>query len=511
LNKSNWQIAQPNESMTRPPSSRFDIAHLQADLKGHTVRGGIKTFGAQGFGFILNVASVAILARLLTPYDFGLIAMVTAATGLLVMFKDAGLSMATVQQETVTHEQVSTLFWVNVGLSLVLMLFVAALSPWVATFYNEPKLQPITLVIACMFIFDGLAVQHQALLRRQMQFGKLAKIQIVSSALGITTAISAALMGAGYWALIVQIGVVQSVSAAFTWCYARWLPGRPQRGVGTRNMFKFGGYLTAFNFVNYFARYADKVLIGNAWGSSALGLYTKAYSLLLMPLQQINGPITAVAIPALSRLQNDPEQFRVFFIKVLSIISFVTFPLIAWMIVCSTEIILVFLGPQWDGAISIFAVLSISAFFQPIGNITGVLYIALGRTKRMFNWGLMGFSWLLLSFFVGLPYGAVGVASSYSVATALMTFPLIWYAIQGTSIRFSDFYLAVKIPVVATLLISIVGLFMSFALKHSFPWVRLLLTSGFMMASYVLFTYKANPKLILFAYSAIKTKGKSLN
>jgi PST family polysaccharide transporter len=129
----------------------------------------------------------------------------------------------------------------------------------------------------------------------------------------------------------------------------------------------------------------------------------------------------------------------------------------------------------------------------------------------MFNWGLMGCSWLVLSFFVGLPYGAVGVASSYSVATALMTFPLIWYAIQGTHIRFYDFYMAVKIPVVATLLISIIGLLISFALKHSFPWVRLLLTSGFMMASYVLFTYKANPKLILFAYSAMKTKGKSLN
>ena len=497
--------------MTRRPPNRFDTSHLQADLKGHTVRGGIKTFGAQGFGFILNVASVAILARLLTPYDFGLVAMVTAVTGLLAMFKDAGLSMATVQQDTVTHEQVSTLFWVNVGLSLVLMLIVAAVSPWVAAFYHEPKLQLITLAIACMFIFDGLAVQHQALLRRQMQFGKLAKIQIISSVLGITAAISAALMGAGYWALIVQTAVAQSTSAALTWGYARWLPGRPQRGVGTGNMLKFGGYLTGFSFVNYFARNADNVLIGNAWGSNALGLYTKAYSLLLMPLQQINGPITAVAIPALSRLQNDPEQFRAFFIKVLGIICFVTFPLIAWMIICRKEIILLFLGPQWDGAIPIFAVLALSAFFQPIGNITGTLYIALGRTKRMFKWGLMGCSWLVFSFFVGLPYGAIGVATSYSVAMALMIFPLIWYAIQGTAIRFYDFYLAVKIPIVATLLISIIGFIISIALKHSLLWINLVVTSTVMMISYALITYKTNQKLALFVYSVIKTKGKSLN
>lgn len=242
--------------MTQPKPNRFDTTHLQADLKGHTVRGGVKTFGAQGFGFILNVASVAILARLLTPHDFGLVAMVTAVTGLLAMFKDAGLSMATVQQETVTHEQVSTLFWVNVALSLVLMLLVAALSPWIAAFYHEPKLQTITLAIAGMFIFDGLSVQHQALLRRQMQFGILAKIQIFSSVLGIAAAISAALMGAGYWALLIQTASAQSVSAALTWGYARWVPGRPQRGVGALAMLKFGGYLTGFNFVNYFARNA---------------------------------------------------------------------------------------------------------------------------------------------------------------------------------------------------------------------------------------------------------------
>ena len=496
--------------MTQHSPNRFDTTHLQADLKGHTVRGGVKTFGAQGFSFFLNVASVAVLARLLTPYDFGLVAMVTAVTGLLAMFKDAGLSMATVQQDTVTHEQVSTLFWVNVGLSLALMLVVAALSPWIAAFYHEPKLQPITLAIAGMFIFDGLAVQHQALLRRQMRFGVLAKIQIFSSVLGIAAAIAAALSGMGYWALIVQIAVAQSTGAAFTWGYARWLPGRPQRGVGSLAMLKFGGYLTGFNFVNYFARNADNVLIGNAWGSSALGLYTKAYSLLLMPLQQINGPITAVAIPALSRLQNDPEQFREFFIKVLSIICFVTFPVIAWMIVCRREIILLFLGSQWEGAIPIFAVLALSAFFQPIGNISGVLYISLGRTKRMFKWGLMGCSWLVLSFFIGLPYGAIGVATAYSIAMALMIFPLIWYAIQGTVIRFSDFYKAIKIPAFSTFTIAIVGLFVNSVLINVDMRINFLITTAIMVMAYAAISYKLNPELTLFAYSLVKTKGKIL-
>ena len=483
--------------MPQPPD-RFATAHFQSDLKGNTVRGGIATFGAQGFSFVLSIASVAILARLLTPQDFGLIAMVTAVTGLLAMFKDAGLSMATVQQDTVTHEQVSTLFWVNVGLSVLLMLIVAAMSPWIATFYQEPKLQPITLALASLFLFDGLSVQHQALLRRQMQFGVLAKIQILSHVVGIVAAVIAALSGLGYWALIAQTAAAQFVNLCFTWVFTRWMPGRPRHGVGTRNMLKFGGYLTGFSLVNYFARNADKVLIGNAWGGSSLGLYTKAYGLLLMPIQQINGPITAVAIPALSRLQNDPEQFRAFFIKILSIICFATFPIIAWMIVCRKELILIFLGHQWEDVIPIFAVLAFSALFQPIGNITGSLYIALGRTKRMFKWGLMSSAVIVMSFMIGLPYGPLGVAWAYSGAITLIIYPLILYATKETCIRLIDFYTAIKIPLPAMLLSAAVGYGINqMANKTDQLILSLLLTSIAMCMMYLLSIYLLDSSMFL--------------
>jgi PST family polysaccharide transporter len=418
--------------------------------------------------------------------------------------------MATVQQDTITHEQVSTLFWVNVGMSVLLMLMVAALSPWIATFYQEPKLQPITLALASLFLFDGLSVQHQALLRRQMQFSVLAKIQILSHVVGIVVAVIAALLDLGYWALIAQTAAAQLLTLCFTWGFTRWMPGRPSRGAGTRNMLKFGGYLTGFNFVNYFARNADKIMIGNAWGSNSLGLYTKAYGLLLMPLHQINGPITAVAIPALSRLQNDPKQFRAFFIKILSIICFATFPFIAWMIVCREEIILIFLGDQWEDAIPIFAVLAFSAFFQPIGNITGSLYIALGRTKRMFKWGLMGCSWIVASFLVGLPYGALGVAVAYSAAIAIISFPLIWYAIQGTSIKFIDFYKAMRNPTLSTVAAVTCGILMKTSNLHQSSWLNLVITSITMVMIYGIVTYKIDRNTASLLCSAIKTGRKPI-
>jgi PST family polysaccharide transporter len=268
--------------------------------------------------------------------------------------------------------------------------------------------------------------------------------------------------------------------------------------------------LTGFGFVNYFARNADKVLIGNAWGGSSLGLYTKAYGLLLMPLQQINGPITAVAIPALSRLQNDPEQFRAFFIKILSIICFATFPVIAWMIVCRKEIILIFLGSQWEDAISIFAVLAFSAFFQPIGNITGSLYIALGRTERMFKWGLMGCSWIVASFFIGLPYGVLGVAVAYSAAMAFMTIPLIWYAIQGTPIKFIDFYKAMRNPAFSTAAAIAGGIAMNLSLFHQSTWLSLVITSITMAIIYGIFEYKIDGNAISILHSIIKHRQKPI-
>lgn len=487
----------------------FDTTHINADLKGHTVRGGVATLVAQGYGLIVSVGSTAILARLLIPADFGLVAMVTALTGILAMFKDAGLSMATVQQDQITHDQVSVLFWVNVALGIGLAIIVAALSPGVAWFYNEPKLLQITLVVAGLFAFDGFAVQHQALLRRQMRFKSLAKIQVLSSTLALIATIAAALMGAGYWALLVQLSVAQLFSVLLSWVYCRWVPGGIKRRVGARAMLTFGGYLTGFSFINYFARNGDNILIGKVWGSDQLGVYSRAYSLLLFPLQQINGPISAVAIPALSRLQNNPEEFLVFFRKVLSIISFIAFPIIAWMIVCRREIILIVLGPQWEDAIPIFGALAISAFAHPIGNISGILYIVLGRTRRMFNWGLIGCSWIILSFFIGLPYGPIGVAMAYSIAILLMIIPQIIYAVSGTFVNLHDFYIGIIYPLVSTLFALVVALLVrSLFLTGVSLLFNFAITSVSIAFSYLFFSHIFSPNLLQQVFSIFFKKYK---
>ena len=207
--------------------------------------------------------------------------MVVVVTGFVSMFKDLGLSNATIQKEEINAEQISTLFWVNVALSVTILLLTASLAPAVAWFYGDSRLTLITLVYAVGFLFGGLTVQHEALLRRQMRFTALAVTDIVSLIAGIVTALVLGWYGARYWALVANQLVVGFTNTVAVWALCRWRPGLPVRNSGVRSMLVFGRNLTGFSIINYFARNLDNMLIGKFWGSQQLGLYAKAYQLLL--------------------------------------------------------------------------------------------------------------------------------------------------------------------------------------------------------------------------------------
>jgi len=442
----------------------FETEHLKADLKGRSVRGGAVAIAAQGVSFFLRMGSTVVLARLLTPQDYGLIAMVTVVTGFVAMFKDMGLSMATVQRAEVNHGQISTLFWINVLLSLGVMVVIAALAPAIAWFYGEPQLVWVTLALAGAFIFGGLTVQHQALLRRQMRFVSLALIQIISMLVGVLTAIIAAFYGAGYWALVLMQLATAFTSAISVWVVCGWRPGRPVRRSGVRKMLAFGGHLTGFNFVNYFARNADNVLIGKLWGSGQLGLYSKAYGLLMLPISQIRGPLTAVALPALSRIQDDPKRYKRYYAKLIALIAFISMPLTLFLAFCSKSIIHLLLGDQWLDASRIFQILAIAAFIQPVATTRGLVLLSLGQSGRYLKFGIFHSFLVVTSFAVGIRWGAIGVASAYAVANYLILFPSLWYCFRLTPISTATFLKAIIRPVIASL-------FMALAILGAHPFL----------------------------------------
>lgn len=430
--------------------SPFSVDHLHADLEGRSVRGGAITLLSQGAKFVLGTGSTVVLARVLTPGDFGLIAMVAPVTGFVAMFKDLGLSVATVQRDHITHDQVSTLFWINVGISAVLMVITMALAPAVASFYGDDRATMVTVAFAAIFLLGGFTAQHQALLQRQMLYGRLAWIEICSLAVGVAVAIGAAIQGLGYWALVLMPASSAAIGLVLVWLMSGWLPGRPRRGTGVRSMLRFGGGLTGFNILNYAARNADDVLIGRFIGASALGLYSRAYSLLLLPIRMIRSPISAVAVPALSRLQQDESRYRRYVRTALALITFLSMPLVGFSAVAAEEIILLVLGEQWLGAVTVFRVLALAALVQSFNVVTGWVYTSLGQTTRWFRWGLFSSGVTTASFVVGLPWGIEGVAIAYTTAVYLLLLPSLMFCFRRAPLSALDVLSVVWRPLVAT-------------------------------------------------------------
>ena len=436
--------------MERDRDAIFATDHLRADLAGRSVRGGALTLGSQGARFLIQSISTVVLARLLMPEDFGLVAMVMVVIGFAAVFQDMGFSWATVQSPRITHEQVSALFWIQIVVTSGLAAVIALSSPLVARFYDEPRLTAIGYALSTMFILHGVAAQHLAILRRQMRFGAMAAVQVFSLLASVVLAISVALQGGGYWAVVTHQLAGPAVAAILLWAVTGWRPGVPRRGAGIGSLVSFGSYLTASSFLNYFTKQADKALIGFFAGPVELGLYSKAYSLFKMPIAQLNGPLNSVAMPALSRLHDRPQEYRRFYLRLVQGLAYASMPLVAIVAAVSDLLIPLVLGEQWTGAARVFQMLALAGLVTPILWTAGWVNQSLGRADRQLRWSLLSDPLYVLSFVIGVRWGAVGVAAAFALTILLLWLPTMAYAFRITTIRLSDFMRTIYPPAVLT-------------------------------------------------------------
>ena len=433
----------------------FDTTHLRGDLKGRSLKGGAASIASNAVDMVVRIGSTMVLARLLSPGDYGLIGMVVAITALADLFFRLGLSVATIQKPSITHDQVSVLFWINVLVGTMTMVAVSALAPLLVALYHEPRLLRITLWLAWSFPLTGLSVQHSALLKRQMRFGRIAIADSTSTALSTLVTITLAWLWreepAKYMALVAMTVTRPVFRVALIWLFCPWLPGAPRRGTGARTMLKFGLDITGFNLVNYFARNLDTILIGKISGPAALGLYSKAYQFLLLPISQLRTPLVEVSMPALSSLQTDPVRYRQFFRKLIEILAFLTMPLMAGGCVCSDLVVIVFFGGQWSGAIPLFSVMSLLGFIQPVAGMCGLVLLTLGRTRRYLAFGVMNSAAIVVSFLLGIRWGATGVALSYTVVSYLILLPTLWFCFYQTPVNSGLFLRGIARPALCSL------------------------------------------------------------
>jgi O-antigen/teichoic acid export membrane protein len=455
------------------------------DLKEKTIRGGLARLCAQGGDFTLRLVSLMVLARLLGPKDFGLVGMVTALTGVLIMFRDFGLSAAAIQRPIVTEEQLSTLFWINISVGAVLTLLTAAMAPVIAAFYHEPRLAGVTAALASSFIFNAAGVQHGVLLQRQMRFTTLAVISTASLVVSTSIAICGAIAGYGYWALVAMTLSAPIISTLGVWVATAWIPGRPRRRVGIRSMMHFGGTVTLNGLVIYIGSNFEKVLLGRFWGADALGLYGRAYQLINIPTANLNSAVGEVAFSALSRVQDDPLRLKSYFLKGYSLVLAMTMPITVACGLFADDMIFVFLGPRWKDAGVIFRLLAPTILVFAIANPLSWFVMSLGMVRRSLNMGLVIAPIMIASYAIGLPYGPKGVAFAYSAVMTLWVIPVIAWSVHGTVISLLDVLRMASRPFSASIIAAVVAFVIRSAYGHVLPPLpRLILELAALLATF---------------------------
>jgi len=297
------------------------------------------------------------------------------------------------------------------------------------------------MVTTIGFILGGLSVQHEALLKRQMRFSELGLIGFLAMVVGYVTGILMAWRGFGYWALVGSQLSLIGTNTILVWFVCGWLPGLPRRNSGARAMLKLGRNITGFAMLNVFARNMDVLVIGRQLGAQPLGLYNKAYQLINLPTDNTNEPLNTVALPALSRLVDSPQRYRDAYIRMLEKVVLITMPCVAVMFAASDWIADLILGPQWRQTGAVLALLAVSGLMYPVTNSALWLLISQGRGRDMFRWATIGAPLSILSYVIGLHWGVLGVAASYSIARLLLIDPLLyWYAGREGPVSSRDIY-----------------------------------------------------------------------
>ena len=372
---------------------------------------------------VLQLAVTAVLARLLVPDDFGLMSVTLVVVGILGLVRDLGTGVTIVQVQTLTPRLVSTLFWANVALGIAAVAGVALLAPGIAVLFGEPRLREIVTVSAFAFSISSLSIVQQALLERAMRFRAVATVEVISVVTGGVVAVLAAIAGWGVWSLVAQAIAAATVSSVLYTLAGDWRPTLAFSVVDLRSVARFGLGVTGFNLFNYIARNADYVLIGAALGAGPLGQYTLAYRVMLYPLQAVSAVISRATFPVYARLQADDAGLRQLYLRAVSMIALIAFPMVFGVMATSDRLVAVLFGPAWTDAGRVLAILAPVGLVQVIATTVGPLYQAKGRATLMLAWGVASGAVTVIAFAIGLRWGIVGVAGAYLVVTIVLAYP----------------------------------------------------------------------------------------
>jgi len=397
-------------------------------LRRIAVRSAGMTIFSGGVSLAIQVVATVVLARLLTPRDFGLVAMVTTFSLLLSNFGLNGLTEAVVQREQMDDALASNLFWVSVGGGLLLTIGFAATGSLAAKFYGDPLVTRVTIGMSPTILLTSISVLHLGLLKRAMQFSAIAVNDVGARLVSVVVSVLFGLAGWGYWALVIGACATPLSTAIGAWIMCRWLPGRPRHAPGTGAMVRFAMHTYGRFSLNYCTRNTDNLLVGWRFGAYALGFYKKAYDLFTLSAAQLVSATAVVAVSALSRVQKDPARYRRYLLGAVAVMAFLGMGLSGYLTLIGQDLIRLLLGPRWERAGEIFTFFAPGIGAMIIYHIHGWIHLSIGRADRWFRWGFVELAVTCLLFFVGLHWGPEGIAVAWCVSFWILIIPAMWYA-----------------------------------------------------------------------------------
>ncbi|MDN4475430.1 lipopolysaccharide biosynthesis protein [Demequina sp. SYSU T00192] len=394
--------------MTAPSLASSASRGASITLAGQLLRTGTSTIG------------LVVLARLLSPQDFGLVAMVAAVVGLGEVVRDLGLSTASIQARQLSGGQRSNLFWLSTSIGIALSVIIGSCASAIAGTYDEPRLAAIVPVLAATFTLNALGAQHRALANREMAFGKLAVIETAPPIVGLLVACVLAALGASYWSLVAQQVTIAALGAILAWLLVRWRPGMYARSERIGHLLTFGGNLVAVQLLGYLSRSIDTVVMGVKFGASALGMYDRAFQLVMLPLNQLNAPATRVALPVLSTLQDDARRYARYVEHGQRMLLYPILAILGLMSAVAPDLIEAVLGSQWSPASTYMRILIVGAAAQAASYATYWIFLSHGRTASNLKFALATRPIVIGSIVLGSLVGPLGIPAGYSIGLLIL-------------------------------------------------------------------------------------------
>ena len=375
-----------------------------------------------------------ILARLLSPHDYGLAAMALVLASLVIVFSDVALGAAIVQRPQLSEADRSTAFWTSVGVGVLCTVGGIALSGVLAGIYGTQSVQPLFAVLSLSFVITSLAATHEALLVREMDFRRLELRMMVATAVGAAVGITLALKGYGAWAIIGQQLAISCVSTVLLWSFASWRPRFTFSRASLRSLGGFSGNVFAHRLLYYLHRNMDNLLIGKFLGPAALGLYGFAYNVMLVPFSRIAGPLTEVLFPAFSRIAEDRARLVSVWVRAVRVVASFSVPALLGLVIVAPDFVHVILGDRWAGATVLIQVLAWVGLLQSLQTLNPNILQAIDRTDVLLRFTVVFFVFHLTAFAIGLHWGVVGVAVGYLVSSAIVEPLLGWVTTRALGV-----------------------------------------------------------------------------